>query len=226
MSCNELIEWIIHMSIHLTDGSIQPHWLNIWAKQPELIARCLVGCTEWEFASQNAMRVCIPFSYFYCFSHLSIYLPLPSMISLQYFSMVLLDVSSTIFCKNTILITLTPFFLNAHLVRFCFPTLYTFCWIASHILLMRLVFILDQRSSLLPLEIIRFVVFFNMVIGKYCSLFIYASKMCQDLCIILTSKRSLEFPTLLPFRKDRLNSGYCKKSSIYSNSINLAIIIN
>ncbi len=64
MSCNELIERIIHMSIHPADTSIQSQLLNIWDKQPELIARCLVGCTEWEFTSKNAMRLCVPFSYF------------------------------------------------------------------------------------------------------------------------------------------------------------------
>ncbi len=65
-----------------------------------MIARCLVDCTEWEFVSQNVIRLCVPFSYFYCFSHLSIYLPLPSIISLKYFNMVLLDVSSNDFLQK------------------------------------------------------------------------------------------------------------------------------
>ncbi len=88
------------MSIHPTDASIQPQWLNIWDKQPELTARCLVGCTEWKFALQIAMRLCVPFSYFYGFSHLSTYLLLPSIISLWYFSIVLLDVSSNDFLQK------------------------------------------------------------------------------------------------------------------------------
>ncbi len=37
------------------------------------------------------------------------------------------------FCRNTILIILTSFSLNAPRVKFHFPTLCTFCWIASHI---------------------------------------------------------------------------------------------
>ncbi len=84
LSCNELIEWIIYMNIHPTDASIQPQWLDIWDKQPELKARCLVGYTEWEFALQNVVRlnVSLPFSYYYCFLHLSIYWQLPSFISL------------------------------------------------------------------------------------------------------------------------------------------------
>ncbi len=39
-----------------------------------------------------------------------------------------------ILCRNMISIILTPFPLDAHLVKFRFPTLGTFCWIASHIL--------------------------------------------------------------------------------------------
>ncbi len=46
------------------------------------------------------MQLCVPFSYFYCFSHFSIYLPLPNIISLQYISMVLLDVSSNNFLQK------------------------------------------------------------------------------------------------------------------------------
>ncbi len=38
----------------------------------------------------------------------------------------------TIFCRNTILIISTSFSLNASLVKFHFPTLCTFCRIASH----------------------------------------------------------------------------------------------
>ncbi len=46
------------------------------------------------------MRHCVTFSYFYSFSHLSIYLPLPSIISLYYFTMLSLDISSNNFLQK------------------------------------------------------------------------------------------------------------------------------
>ncbi len=39
----------------------------------------------------------------------------------------------TIFHRNVILIIFTSLYLNAFLTTFCFPTLCTFCWIASQI---------------------------------------------------------------------------------------------
>ncbi len=47
--------------------------------------------------------------------------------------MVLLMSLPMIFCRNTILSIFTSFSLTASLVKFCFPTLCTFCWITSHI---------------------------------------------------------------------------------------------
>ncbi len=67
------------MSIYRTNASIQPQW-HIWDKQQELIARCLVGCTVRICVTERSATV--SFLYYYCFSHLSIYLPLPSIILL------------------------------------------------------------------------------------------------------------------------------------------------
>ncbi len=54
-----------------------------------------------------------------------------------------------IFHRNVILIILTTFSLNASLAKFRFPTLCTFCWIASHILMNKYYsneYILDSSS--------------------------------------------------------------------------------
>ncbi len=58
------------------------------------------GKTRNWFMLQNALRLCVPFSYFYRLSRLSIYLPLLSIIFWQCFSMVLLDVSSNNFSQK------------------------------------------------------------------------------------------------------------------------------